>query len=493
MVYNEDEEKRLEREKSGHDGLTEQERHEFNPHYESGGKTKTKKENFDHKEMIILRAVYATQIQGLEGQINYFKGQNSVEHKENHGISTENAIRGAKLEIEEVKDNAKFLDKEKYPYDITQEYDGQVFLRNLNDLVRTNEGRRLFEEDSNPEAKQYYDAYLALYDKLEKLYDAQFGTKFARGGEVKASDAKDFIEKIKKAKVGEKIVYTHNAETKEKSVFEKKDNRPYYTINYFCTDDDGDYGAWVFYGSPSLGDVIFDFKDKIQKDVAFSSFAFAKGGETKKKLKVWNGGRIYVGKYKNCHVNVAAYSQQGAVDLINEHVPNASITVGELKKYYADVWGNDMAGITPTEPCLYVVMNNKRTKLFGGEVMANGGQVKKTAIKIIRVPEKTGRANMLINNDLRSYKIMVGNIHVGNIFNVSATYMTRDNSREWAIRYYADGGDVVMKKKFKEEDVASAIKYAEETTKDILKQDSAAPKLKERMIAQFREFKNKNV
>ncbi len=71
-----------------------------------------------------------------------------------------------------------------------------------------------------------------------------------------------------------------------------------------------------------------------------------------KTLKIWNGRGH--GRYNRYHVYVAAYTQKQAVELINTAL-SAYITTNEIRDYYAEgAWGNDMNGIEPVEPCVYV-------------------------------------------------------------------------------------------------------------------------------------------
>ena len=73
----------------------------------------------------------------------------------------------------------------------------------------------------------------------------------------------------------------------------------------------------------------------------------------KRTLRFWNGRGT--GKYTGFHMNVAACSQKQAAALVGKACGMfGSVGVHEIRVYYADCWGNDMAGIKPTEPCVYV-------------------------------------------------------------------------------------------------------------------------------------------
>ena len=74
-----------------------------------------------------------------------------------------------------------------------------------------------------------------------------------------------------------------------------------------------------------------------------------------KKLKIFNGSDW---NYQGGHIYVAGYSQQDAVNLINEayrKVHNfidrpdiCPIKLGYFREYFSkDCWGNSMKGITP--------------------------------------------------------------------------------------------------------------------------------------------------
>ena len=81
-----------------------------------------------------------------------------------------------------------------------------------------------------------------------------------------------------------------------------------------------------------------------------------------KKLKVWNGGGIYYGEYKNWHVNVCATSRKEAVEIMNKYL-SCNYTASYMGTHFSDCWGNDMDGIEPTEPCLYVCEPRFKTRV----------------------------------------------------------------------------------------------------------------------------------
>lgn len=70
-----------------------------------------------------------------------------------------------------------------------------------------------------------------------------------------------------------------------------------------------------------------------------------------KVLKYWNGPGH--GIYRKAHINVAAYSQRQAAELVAKAC-ETNISLGDIKIYYSPCWGNSMDGITPEGPSVYV-------------------------------------------------------------------------------------------------------------------------------------------
>lgn len=76
-----------------------------------------------------------------------------------------------------------------------------------------------------------------------------------------------------------------------------------------------------------------------------------------KELKKWNGGG---GGHKQGSVYIAAYTKKQAGELLAKfkgYADFCKLVEGrmnrEIKNYFSPCWGNPMAGIEPTEPCLY--------------------------------------------------------------------------------------------------------------------------------------------
>lgn len=71
-------------------------------------------------------------------------------------------------------------------------------------------------------------------------------------------------------------------------------------------------------------------------------------------LKLWNGRGH--GKYSKKHISVAAYSKKQAAEIISAAC-NSIVSVNEISNYYANCWGDNMVGINPEQPCVYVSEN----------------------------------------------------------------------------------------------------------------------------------------
>jgi len=73
-----------------------------------------------------------------------------------------------------------------------------------------------------------------------------------------------------------------------------------------------------------------------------------------KQLKKWNGSS---GRTKYGHANIAAYTQKDAIELLKKVDGFSMMNLTHFRGYYSPCWGNDMNGIEPTEPCVYIVKN----------------------------------------------------------------------------------------------------------------------------------------
>lgn len=140
--------------------------------FEDGGELKNLR--LTSKEKIILNAVYLNRIDGLKGQISYYQSGDTRWFDEQVRGNKQQEIANLETKIESVKDDIKFLSEQGYPYDLTNAYDAKIFLKDLNDLVRTKNGRELFSDD-NPNGNEMYEAYEKVYFKIEKIAEEKFG------------------------------------------------------------------------------------------------------------------------------------------------------------------------------------------------------------------------------------------------------------------------------------------------------------------------------
>ena len=86
-----------------------------------------------------------------------------------------------------------------------------------------------------------------------------------------------------------------------------------------------------------------------------------------KELKKWNGrvygifGRWHNGKYKDARINIAAYSRKHASEILSIAC-QTRVAATEIAVYFSDCWGNNMIGVEPTEPSVWVVYRNSENK-----------------------------------------------------------------------------------------------------------------------------------
>ena len=71
-----------------------------------------------------------------------------------------------------------------------------------------------------------------------------------------------------------------------------------------------------------------------------------------RKLKMWNG-KVFGGEWSDFNINVAETSQIKAAKLVSE-VCGSQLSIHEFRSMYSEVWGNDMNGIVPQDPCVFV-------------------------------------------------------------------------------------------------------------------------------------------
>jgi hypothetical protein len=68
-------------------------------------------------------------------------------------------------------------------------------------------------------------------------------------------------------------------------------------------------------------------------------------------LKYWNGRGH--GIYRKAHINVAAFSQKQAAELVGMAC-KTHISIGEIREYYSQCWGDSMDGISTSIPGVFV-------------------------------------------------------------------------------------------------------------------------------------------
>jgi hypothetical protein len=160
--------------------------------YADGGAVELDNLKLTTNEIIILNAVYYSRIDGINGQIDYFKSGNTRWFDEQVRGNKSQEISRLEEKKEEQNDNIKFLKENGYPFDLTNEYDSKKLIRDLNELVRTNRGRELFGKDQ-PNSTEYYNSYEKLFFKLEDVVEKKYGEiKYAKGGGVREHNGHEY-------------------------------------------------------------------------------------------------------------------------------------------------------------------------------------------------------------------------------------------------------------------------------------------------------------
>jgi len=74
-----------------------------------------------------------------------------------------------------------------------------------------------------------------------------------------------------------------------------------------------------------------------------------------KELKYWNG-RFTLNGYKGqLSINIAAYSKAEAGRILKQAYGGMAVNeYAEITKYFNNMWGNAMQGISVSEPCAYI-------------------------------------------------------------------------------------------------------------------------------------------
>jgi len=169
-----------------------------NEKYELGGEIDLLEDlNLNSNEIAILNALYFSRIDGLEGRIEYYKKGDTRWFDEQVRGDKNREIIKIEEKIKDQKDNLNYLKRNGYPYDLTNKRDAEIFMTDLNNLVKTNQGKFLFG-DQQPNADQYYNSYLNLFDKLDQIVENKYGIiEYAKGAKLtgKGSRAKNQYNK----------------------------------------------------------------------------------------------------------------------------------------------------------------------------------------------------------------------------------------------------------------------------------------------------------
>lgn len=95
-------------------------------------------------------------------------------------------------------------------------------------------------------------------------------------------------------------------------------------------------------------------------------------------------------------------------------------------------------------------------------------------IRFRRSAQDHSRMGIGHSNDLRAWDLLIGNVYVGWVYNVSAYSLSRDQSRTWAVAFYANGynkPNIMLKARFLEENVEDAKAFAVKTLTAILRNE----------------------
>lgn len=132
---------------------------------------------FSSKELGILRDVYFMRLAGEEGYLSDLKHGRHNEYLSENNISKYSAIESQQKKVDGTKDDIKYLNEQKYPYDILNKYDAERFLDALNEIGKTRIGRERMEYKVWSQ-QDWYD----LYEKVENWVEAKHGAIMDAGG-----------------------------------------------------------------------------------------------------------------------------------------------------------------------------------------------------------------------------------------------------------------------------------------------------------------------
>lgn len=162
-----------------------------------GGQFPAKGLKFSTPEIMVLKAVYSNKIDTLKNEIEFYEHGDTRWFDEQVQGNKQKKIRDLKKDIEKVQEDIKFLNEQGYPFDFNYAYDSQKFLRELNDIFNIPTiYRQLFDKENQPSHKQYYDAYLKVYDTLDKFVEKTYGEEYcyADGGTLDETLTRGEIE-----------------------------------------------------------------------------------------------------------------------------------------------------------------------------------------------------------------------------------------------------------------------------------------------------------
>lgn len=158
--------------------------------YSDGGKI----DNFSKDEILIINQVLRNYLSDAESNLSYYSNGASRYFNEQVRGSLPAYIESAKKKISEIEDDIKYFNEHKeLPYGyLDTEHQSKLFLTNLNELPKTNNGREIFNNEIYGD--EYYEVYLKLYDRLDSYIDDKFDIKYSDGGDVDDTKFKEGVK-----------------------------------------------------------------------------------------------------------------------------------------------------------------------------------------------------------------------------------------------------------------------------------------------------------
>jgi len=146
----------------------------------------------------ILKAVYESRIDALKGEMDYYeKGADRYYHEQVRG-NVNDEIERISRKIDGVRDDIDFLEDENYPIDLVMSGKSYAisFLNDLNDLVRTKAGKKLFNSSDESSNREYLDVYYTLYDLVDETFESYKDIgyyKYAKGGYTTKGEDYEYV------------------------------------------------------------------------------------------------------------------------------------------------------------------------------------------------------------------------------------------------------------------------------------------------------------